>query len=72
MIKPWQERPLNYALEKPVEAVMQDEINELRDAWNAEPVAWIKYGNGITNLTTNAGIAERDKYDTPLYTRKQS
>ena len=44
----------------------------LRDAWNAEPVAWIKYGNGITNLTTNAGIAERDKYDTPLYTRKQS
>lgn len=28
--------------------------------------------NGISYLTTNAGIAERDEYDTPLYTRSNS
>jgi hypothetical protein len=85
MIKPWQERRDTHEhISGPISAkarheLMQAEIDDLRkenkvlrDAWSAEPVAWIKYGNGITNLTTNAGIAERDKYDTPLYTRKQS
>src|SRR3990167_9061160 len=44
----------------------------IEQAEKQEPVAWMKYRNGIRYLTTNAGIAERDEYDTPLYTRKQS
>lgn len=30
MITPWEERRLNYALDKPVEVTMQAEIDELR------------------------------------------
>ena len=54
-----------------VHRAMQAEIDELRAELAAlkeqEPVAWMKYANGMSYLTTNAGIAERDEYDTPLY-----